>query len=230
MEYGSNEIIPQFRRTIFNYGISDLLKEYAEIGIDTVINDGILKDIPIVSTFFGVGKTIVAIRDRHFIKKTLVFAQQLQSGTASVDDLEEHRRYLEEDPKLMEKELETIIICIDRYRRELKCKILANFYSACIAKELSWDYFELFKDILDMFNVYDIEELKQLCKKGYYGQNDNYDSLVLARLSSLGLARYFNGIFITSEGEDDCDFDRPVMATRTKQGNVFCEIGFRNIS
>lgn len=230
MENENYEIIPRFGETIFNNGISDLIKDYAELGIDAVINDGALNGFPIVSTFLAVGKTAIAIRDRHFIKKTIIFAQQLQNGTASTEAREEHRRYLEENPRLMEKELESIIICIDRYRLELKCKILANFYSACIAEELEWDDFELFKDILDMFNVYDINELKQLSNKEYYGQNDSFDSLVLARLSGLGLARYFNGMFVTGRSEDDCEIDTPVMATRTKLGSTFCKIGLRNIS
>ena len=58
MEY---ELIPSFKESLFGLSVKqnqELLEEYAEIGIDAVIKDGVLKDIPIVGTICLIYRTI----------------------------------------------------------------------------------------------------------------------------------------------------------------------------
>ena len=47
--------------------------DYAEVFTDSVLKDGILKDIPIVNSIVGVGKIGFAINDYLFLKKILSF-------------------------------------------------------------------------------------------------------------------------------------------------------------
>ena len=54
--------------------------EYAEIGLDAVMEDGILKDIPIVSTAIAIYKIGGSIKERHNLKKLLVFLNELNNG------------------------------------------------------------------------------------------------------------------------------------------------------
>ena len=47
------------------------ISNYAEIGLDAVMDDGILKDIPIVSTAIAIYKIGSSIKERHNLKKLL---------------------------------------------------------------------------------------------------------------------------------------------------------------
>ena len=49
-----------------------------EIGVDSLLNDGVLKDIPIVSSVLGIVKTGVAVKDHLYVKKLLRFLNAFQ--------------------------------------------------------------------------------------------------------------------------------------------------------
>jgi hypothetical protein len=70
--------------TITSPTASDTLKEYAEVGIDYFMEDGIYKDIPIINTIISVGKIGVSISDRRLIKKISKFIYCLSD--VSVED------------------------------------------------------------------------------------------------------------------------------------------------
>jgi hypothetical protein len=43
--------------------LSQILKEITELGLDSALQDGLVKDLPVVNWIVGVGKTAIAIRD-----------------------------------------------------------------------------------------------------------------------------------------------------------------------
>ena len=51
-----NELVPAFETSLFETSISEIGIEFAELGIDSILQDGLLKDIPIVGTIVNVGK------------------------------------------------------------------------------------------------------------------------------------------------------------------------------
>lgn len=59
-------------QSILNPAI-DVGVDYAEIAIDQIINDGLLRDLPIVKSFVQAGKTVIAIRDLFCLKKNHSF-------------------------------------------------------------------------------------------------------------------------------------------------------------
>ena len=54
----------------------DVFKEYLELGIDSFIEDGILKDIPIVNSIVSGLKIAKNIYDRNLLKQTLTFIKE----------------------------------------------------------------------------------------------------------------------------------------------------------
>jgi hypothetical protein len=65
-----------------NESAIEIAKEYAEIGIDAVLSEGVLKDIPVVNTLVAIGKLGVNIHDRILVKKLLAFLCNLRSLSA----------------------------------------------------------------------------------------------------------------------------------------------------
>ncbi|MDF4560139.1 hypothetical protein P3494_26935, partial [Vibrio parahaemolyticus] len=50
--------------------------ELAEIAIDSVLDDGVLKDIPVVGTAVSLYQTGVAVRERQYVKKLVTFLSE----------------------------------------------------------------------------------------------------------------------------------------------------------
>lgn len=53
--------------------IIELGKEYAELGIDSLIESNILESIPFVSTVVGLYKTVSSVKDQLFTEKVIRF-------------------------------------------------------------------------------------------------------------------------------------------------------------
>src|SRR5690348_6952258 len=61
--------------TLASSDLSGVLEDQAEVVVDRILKDGLLKDIPIVSTITGTVKTIIAVRDYLFVLKLVKFLQ-----------------------------------------------------------------------------------------------------------------------------------------------------------
>ena len=59
--------------------IKEITKDLTEVAIDAFFNDGILKDIPIVGTFFNLYNLSQNISNSFFTKKILKFLFELNS-------------------------------------------------------------------------------------------------------------------------------------------------------
>ena len=86
---------------------TEIAKEYAEIGLDAVLSEGLLKDIPVVNTVVALGKLGISINDRLLIKKLLAFLSNFQ--TVSAEDRTKMVRKLESDASYGRKVGEHII-------------------------------------------------------------------------------------------------------------------------
>lgn len=58
-----------------------------ELEIDSILDDGLLKDVPIVGLLVVVKNTTQNIHDRNLLRQTLKFIQKFNSGTISEGNL-----------------------------------------------------------------------------------------------------------------------------------------------
>ena len=56
--------------------------EYAELGLDAMVEDDLFKDIPIVSTAVSVYRIGKSIRERHHVAKLIAFATDTPTNNA----------------------------------------------------------------------------------------------------------------------------------------------------
>lgn len=124
-----NQIVNSIGNTIIDNN-SDLLVDIGELGIDFVFDDSPLKEIPVVKTIYSIAKTGIAIRDRHLLNKTLIFINKLNSNNLSSEEYNEYKSKLKEKDKNIYKELEHIVIILDKLVEKEKAVILANLYTA----------------------------------------------------------------------------------------------------
>lgn len=76
----------QFLSSAFSNSLKDELvstiSEFVEIGLDSVMEESILKDIPIVKTAVSLYKIGHGIKDRYNIKKLVAFLNEINYGIA----------------------------------------------------------------------------------------------------------------------------------------------------
>ena len=163
---------------------ADILCNISEIGLDSILDDGIIKDIPMISTavrLFNIGKSI---KERHYVKKLAIFIDALNKGMAKDEQREYYKQKVIDDTKKRNKELEYILILIDRYLLEDKTVFLAKIYLAYLDETIKWEEFVTFSSVIDMLMPKDYTVLKS--SYTYHIRHDNNTDSIL-RLAGLGL-------------------------------------------
>lgn len=160
------------------------ISDYAEIGLDAIMDDGILKDIPIVSTAIAVYKIGSSIKERYNIKKLLVFLNELNKGIPRGRKRQEYQQKFQSDEKFRNREIEYLLVLIDRYISYDKPRMLANLYLAYLEGVINWETLTVYAEIIDRFLPGDFQELQRGSR---YDLHYLKASDALIRLVSMGL-------------------------------------------
>lgn len=165
-------------------GTKDIAANIAQMGIDAILKDGAFQGIPIVANVASVYKIGHSIKELHYIKKLAQFVFALNYGV----ETEEQRQYyisrVLEDRDRANKELEYILVLIDRYIQFSKADMLAKLYLAYLRKEITWDSFSVYSEVVDRLMPGDFEELE---KGDQQSVSDSRVSDHLLRLNAMGL-------------------------------------------
>lgn len=152
-------LIPSMKQTLFDSDAADILLDYAEIGLDAVLDDGILKDIPVIGTIVSFCKIGLNLRERNLIKQLETFIQSFNRGTIDPKKLDDYRKTLD-DPKKAENELGRVILLLDRTLEKQRAQFLGQFYRAYVAGDIKWDMFVELSEINDLMTVIDYTFLR----------------------------------------------------------------------
>ena len=136
-----DKIIPAFETTLFDPTLSGACLDVAELGIDSLLDDGVFKSIPVVSVLVGFGKTAQNIHDRKLLKQTIKFINTFNEKSISQEKLNKYRKKLETQPKYAEEELGRVIILLNSNVDLKKSEILGKFYRAYVEESINWDIF-----------------------------------------------------------------------------------------
>lgn len=161
--------------------VSGIAGEYVELGLDALIEDGLFKDIPIVSTAVAVYRIGKSIKERHHIAKLISFIDEVNKGIADGVKREEYREKFTSNEKFRNQELEYILILTDRYISFDKPRMLAKLYVAYLDGKIKWEEFTQYAEVLDRLLPGDIYPGKD----GYKYARNKSDSQ--QRLAALGL-------------------------------------------
>ena len=177
-----SNIVPSFVQSIFNEDVKQSIKDISEVGIDSVLEEGVLRDIPIIGTVTALCRTGINIKERNFIKQTVCFIREFNEQTISEEKYYKHKKMLEENSDYAEKELGIVIMfLVDNIEEELS-KIAARIYAAYINKTIDWeDFSELIEANKRMF-IHDYKVLLSI--NDVHGQTEKYR---YGRLIGLGL-------------------------------------------
>lgn len=158
---------------------------YAEFGLDAVMEDGILKDIPIVSTAIALYKIGSCIKERHNLKKLLVFLNELNNGILDEQKRKEYQQKFQSNEKFRNQEIEYLLVLIDRYINYDKPQMLAKLYLAYLDGTIIWEELTMYAEVIDRFLLLDCKFLTS--ESEAYTTYRNIGVEPILRLVALGL-------------------------------------------
>ena len=165
-------------------------KEFLELGIDTMLESGALKDIPLVNTVVGIFGVAASFRDQLLVNKLLRFISKLseisqKERIAMVENLNE-------DDKFSGRAGATVIEILDRMESEKKPEYAGQFFAAYARNEISFEELRRVLVALERIPSFDIEKLEKF-SKSTIEESLQMDESVLLALVNAGLAKNNGG-------------------------------------
>lgn len=187
MNMSENNLLPSFRDSVFR-NCADILQDYSEVVIDTILGPGIFSSLPIVSTVTAICKAGLNIKERNYLRQTLAFIKGFHSGTIAQQKLDDYRNTLISDRKRAEKELGRVMVILDSTIEQEQSEVLGRFYKAYVWGNYDWDTFRQLSSANQrlFFNDYEVLNFIEL----RYVNSDEVNAMQrcsIERLQALGL-------------------------------------------
>jgi len=164
-----------------------------EVALDSIISDGIFRDIPLISTCISIGKVAYSFSNYRVIKNIIKFINELDIKTEEEVDKFKEEYFKDKDyPKIGEK----VYYVLDKADDEKKIKWLAECFRLFLDKNINLTQFMRLTSIINNAFVSDAEQILIFdTHKSLTSNNDFIESYVLDHLYSVGLLENqgFNG-------------------------------------
>lgn len=116
--------------------LSDVFSDFAEIGLDQIFEDEIVKQLPIIRSVASLVKAGFSIRDRLFARKILLFLKEV--STADQESREKFAQKISAG-QTMEKAGESLLLLLDKLDDMAKPTILGRIMRAAILGEIEYE-------------------------------------------------------------------------------------------
>ena len=112
MNESNQEISGSIIDSIKQSDISKLTPDLLEIGLDEILEDGIIKEIPVVKTIQAFYKTVITISDKILIKKIVLFLNRLNDVSKEIID--DFVTKLDKEPKFKKEIGEKLLLILEK--------------------------------------------------------------------------------------------------------------------
>lgn len=126
-------------QSVWAAGASEIATDVAEIALDTMLDEGVMKEIPVFGWFVKGYGVINTIRDRVFLKKIAMFLRGLDR--VNEDEKKEFREKIEEDESFCRKVGENLILVLDRQDSFDKAYALGRAFSGYLKGKITYQMF-----------------------------------------------------------------------------------------
>lgn len=190
-----NTLSNSFSESIRN-NTGDAIIDSAELLVDSFLDEGVLKDIPVVKYVVTAYHVIDDLRGKAYLRKLIQFINTFNAGVCCEADIAKYRERVAGGKA--SQELEYVLCVIDKYLDLEKPSMLAKLYLSYLDKLITWDEFCAYSEVLDHIFRNDIHILKTEPIIKVY---NNQVSAELLRLTGAGLLMdYQNNLAFTDDG------------------------------
>jgi hypothetical protein len=182
MKEEEKSIIKPLENELLNPSL-DLGIDYAEMGLDAILDNDVLKEIPIVKSAVGLMKIGISLKERHDLKKILVFLSEFQKCNIEENQLKEFKENFSTDTSYRSKVIETITLVNERFLDIRKSKVLANLVSAHVEGYLTWSELSDLSIVLNNIHPKGFDFLHQMSKEvnwANHGRDQDGEPLLMA--------------------------------------------------
>lgn len=148
------------------YGNLEFVGDLGELMIDATLNDGVLKEVPILGTIVGVGKCIKNVYDIRFAKKLVVFLIPIKD----VDPKKraEAIKKWEQDKNYRGKVGDTLLGMIERCDDAVKAGWLSQLFCELVLKRGWSRLFMRAEKTLSSLSVMDVQAFLNKTKDNFH--------------------------------------------------------------
>jgi hypothetical protein len=185
------EIDKSLIKTIGENGAQDILSEMGELTLDSIIDNDSIGQIPIIGTLRSAYKITNSISDYLFIQKLLKFLKEL--NTLSITEKTEMKNRINNEEKYGKKVGENLLEIINKIDDNDKPKIISKIFKAYINKEIEFQHFLKFSQIVNKSYLPELLNLTEF----YRGQsltNENSSGLLSMGLIKISAKQYYGEI------------------------------------
>ncbi|MCO6414089.1 MAG: hypothetical protein J5I92_15225 [Thiogranum sp.] len=192
--------------------LQSLAMDAAELTIDAVLTDELMKSIPVVSTVANLYRATVSIRDRIFLRKVLSFLTEFLG--IPEEDRKRFADELDENAGTRAKAGASLVLLLERLDDLDKPELVGRLYRAKLEGRLSFEELRRFCMIVERAHLPDLAALSKL------RLGEEVDPVAAPYLLALGL--------LTVTGED-YNYEGIGASTRyevNRLGSNFLDIAF----
>jgi hypothetical protein len=201
---------------------ADVLADWGEVAIDSFLENGLIRDIPVFGTALKAIQGGKAIRDYFFIQKLSEFIRH--ASTIKPEKIQEFRNHIENDRDFADRTAIHLTVILDRLDEKEKAILLAKIFSSYINGDIDQQQMKRLASALDRALLADIIALMHFIRDNRNLTLDNFYGL-----EGVGLAAVYHSI---TRPLDESDVhgdigDLHFVISRTAVQLI--EIAFRNI-
>jgi hypothetical protein len=179
----SNTLHYQIVESICSPELVGIGEDFSEVVLDSMLDDGVLQDIPVVGTIVKVFKGAMDIRDRIFIAKVARFLFGLSRVPLKRRQL--FKEKMNANNKFRRKLGSTLILLLDRLDDIEKPDFVAFCFIAYLNDAIT---FETFRRVTSAIDIAFLEDLKGICRQDIDLTTEG--SIHLANLSRTPLVEF----------------------------------------
>lgn len=167
----------------------DTLVDWAELGLDNLLTNEALRELPLVKTVLGVAKGTLGLRDRFLVQKVGRFLISL--GEVEEEEKQKFLQRLSESERYRTKVMDHLLLLIDRLDDADKANIIGELFKATIREEIAIDTFLKLSAIVETAYISDLQAFMSvpIDDLNYFGflKSNAMTPEVMKQLASLGL-------------------------------------------
>ena len=138
--------------------VGSILRDFVEVVLDSLVKEGVLRDIPVVNILDNLRKTYGAITEQLITNKIKRFWEELSN--LSSEERREFVEWMNQNPKQKAVVGETVLLLIDSENSVKKPLIIARLLEHCSLGNISDDNFtELVRRVNRLYNMSDLNYL-----------------------------------------------------------------------
>jgi hypothetical protein len=153
----NQDLVPSLIETLRSSDLAEIVQDFGEVALDSILDDDLVKEVPVIGTIVRLGKVSITIRDRFLVRKVLLFLE----GLSDVPQVQrkEFLRKIEDDDSFEKRVGETLIMLLDRCDHLDKPRLMSKLFSAYIKEEIDYDEFLRYSIAIDRAFIKDLDGL-----------------------------------------------------------------------